>query len=608
MRLINTETLQLTEFPARPPPYAILSHTWLHDEVSFQDFLDEGRRETRDGFRKIRLTCRQAQRDGLAWAWVDTCCIDKSSSAELSEAINSMFKWYRAARVCYTYMADVPPAAVATDQQPQSTRQAAEETISRLRQSRWFRRGWTLQELIAPERVVFYDAEWGEIGDKSSLSDEINEVTDIDVHILHGGELGEVSVARRMSWAAGRETTREEDQAYSLMGIFDVNMPMLYGEGPKAFIRLQEEIYRETEDHSIFAWVADGTSAKWAPFRGVFASSPAEFVDSGEFESFQDVVSPLEGATTSVTARGVRLMARTESQPGHATAVGHTCLAILNCRKRNDLHRVLAIEIVSQGGDRYLRNQPAELIYVPSDLAENTTAVYIAGATRRTYLQPVPHLERQNSVYISSLPLDIKVHSAHPNSVRYSRELRVLELGRWRLAKAVVVFTCQLPEKERGFLCLLVQISQLQRTNAEFPARYTLKCCSRDWEISKEVSSFLADTDNIPIGAKKAISLAGNEYSVNIGRRKIQGFDMFCVNMHSKKLPLRDKRPVRFDPMGDVMMTGADSTPIVQRQQLQHEPRARRMLESTSLMEHSGDSESGERERHESLTGSSNAT
>ncbi|OIW27820.1 hypothetical protein CONLIGDRAFT_551906, partial [Coniochaeta ligniaria NRRL 30616] len=175
-----------------------------------------------------------AFRDGLAYVWIDTICIDKSSSAELSEAINSMFKWYRNAAICYAYLSDVPQV--------------------RLEYSRWFTRGWTLQEMIAPQELRFYDANWDALGTKSDLLDRLCDITGVDTTALRGGNLRFFSVARKMSWASRRQTTREEDIAYCLLGIFDISMPLLYGEGSKAFIRLQEQIIKEYDDESLFAW------------------------------------------------------------------------------------------------------------------------------------------------------------------------------------------------------------------------------------------------------------------------------------------------------------------------------------------------------------------
>jgi hypothetical protein len=177
--------------------------------------------------------------------WIDSCCIDKTSSAELSEAINSMFRWYQNAQVCYAYLSDVP-AIEDLDHYRKD---------SEFRRSKWFTRGWTLQELLAPEIVVFYNHDWVEIGTKALMSGVIRSITNIDRGFLMGeSEIKPACVAQKMSWASRRKTTRLEDTAYCLMGLFDVNMPLLYGEGEKAFYRLQLEIIKNSSDESIFAW------------------------------------------------------------------------------------------------------------------------------------------------------------------------------------------------------------------------------------------------------------------------------------------------------------------------------------------------------------------
>ena len=184
----------------------------------------------------IRTYCFLVFRHFLTYI---SCCIDKTSSAELSEAINSMFRWYSRSKVCYAYLIDVPYDGF-DDSLPKSC---------------WFTRGWTLQELLAPSSVVFYSAEWTRIGDGEALISVLRNVTRIDEGILlRTKSLGRVSVAEKMSWAATRETTRAEDMAYCLLGIFDINMPLLYGEGKRAFQRLQEEILRNSQDQSLFAW------------------------------------------------------------------------------------------------------------------------------------------------------------------------------------------------------------------------------------------------------------------------------------------------------------------------------------------------------------------
>ncbi|KAI1790973.1 heterokaryon incompatibility protein-domain-containing protein [Ganoderma leucocontextum] len=254
MRLLNTKTLQF-EWINDPSSvqYAILSHVWAPEgEQSFHDVLaiitrSKDTKETIDVrsllSRKIARFCARALKDGFQYAWVDSCCIDKTSSAELSEALNSMFKWYRSATRCYAFLHDV-------DNDDRSR-----EPASQFRQSLWFRRGWTLQELLAPSAVIFLSKQWRRIDTKRGLSKVVEEITGIDLDVLEGRRsIGSVSVARRMAWASSRSMTREEDEAYSLMGLFGVNMPTIYGEGRHAFVRLQEEIMKHIPDDTLFAW------------------------------------------------------------------------------------------------------------------------------------------------------------------------------------------------------------------------------------------------------------------------------------------------------------------------------------------------------------------
>ena len=259
LELINIE-------PDGSSPYAILSHTWGADgdEVSYTDVLNKTARRRPTFEAKVAHTCRRALADGLQYVWVDTCCIDKSSSAELSEAINSMFQWYRGAAICYVLLSDVPADTV------------IDSRDSPFARARWFQRGFTLQELIAPAHVVFYSQDWTELGTKVSLSRTLASLTSIDVDVLVGTRsIESTSIANRMGWAANRKTKRPEDVAYCLMGIFAVNMPLLYGEGSKAFIRLQEEIMKSSTDHSLFAWV--DTNARDDDLCGVLAKSPSVF-------------------------------------------------------------------------------------------------------------------------------------------------------------------------------------------------------------------------------------------------------------------------------------------------------------------------------------------
>jgi hypothetical protein len=274
MRLINTKTRSLEEFFGTSiPNYAILSHRWEDEEVLFQD-MHLPNRTSKQGWVKIQGCCKQAAADGWKYAWVDSCCIDKTSSAELSEAINSMFKWYANASVCYVYLSDVSVASLPTAKMP--------EAAKSFRESSWFTRGWTLQELLAPRHVIFYDEYWNDIGTRRSLQSVLREIT--SVRSIDEDETYRLaSVAQKLSWAAQRQTTREEDIAYSLMGLLDINMPILYGEGKQAFIRLQEEILKTSADESIFAWNTDESDSR--RLTGLLASSPACFRKCGNIIS-----------------------------------------------------------------------------------------------------------------------------------------------------------------------------------------------------------------------------------------------------------------------------------------------------------------------------------
>ncbi|MCJ1271842.1 hypothetical protein MMC22_011747 [Lobaria immixta] len=295
MWLIDAHTLKLEEvWDENVKEYAILSHRWEDGEVSFQQMQNPGVASSLTNFAKIQNSCEHAVSDGYNYVWVDTCCINKESSAELSEAINSMYRWYKASAVCYVFLSDVHANAL------------NEIVEQQIKSSVWFNRGWTLQELLAPEHVVFYNQQWEFLGTKQTLSKLLTLRTDIDDDILNGEDredLSRRSIAQRMSWASKRVTTRPEDTAYCLLGIFDVNMPMLYGEREKAFLRLQEEIIKRSDDHSIFSWPIHRNSQP-----GLLADSPAAFENCQHIET---MTSRKGRSPYSLTNRGlsIKLMA-----------------------------------------------------------------------------------------------------------------------------------------------------------------------------------------------------------------------------------------------------------------------------------------------------------
>jgi len=290
MRLLNTRTIKLHEFNGNLPEYAILSHTWGEMEVSYHDIAN--RKSWKLGappeYSKIKQSCALAASDSWDYIWIDTCCIDKTSSAEFSEAINSMYRWYEGAQVCYIHLADIFLTTVDAEMPKQ------------FRDSRWFKRGWTLQELLAPHSVVFYDRDWIVLGTRESLINQVSSATGISQK--HIDDHMEASIAAKMSWASERKTTRIEDVAYSVLGLFDINMPLLYGEGEKAFIRLQHEIIKSSNDESIFAW-------KYHKLRssGMFAQSPASFAASGDVRPITHPLIPRRSYTVTNAGLAIEL-------------------------------------------------------------------------------------------------------------------------------------------------------------------------------------------------------------------------------------------------------------------------------------------------------------
>jgi hypothetical protein len=247
MRLINSQTFELRSFlPHEIPEYVILSHRWGPEEITYKNIIQNPISDEKSparqlqGFAKVKDTCKLASDDGYSWVWIDSCCIDKESSTDVDKAINSMWAYYMKSNICYVYMADIPDAL-------------AGWSIN-FQKSNWFTRGWTLQELIAPVYVEFYAADWSPIGTKLERYKEIAEITTIDRDLLALNKpIDGYTTAERLSWAAHRQVTQEEDESYSLLGLFQIHMPMLYGEGrSRAFARLQEEIYLSTCDDSIF--------------------------------------------------------------------------------------------------------------------------------------------------------------------------------------------------------------------------------------------------------------------------------------------------------------------------------------------------------------------
>jgi Heterokaryon incompatibility protein (HET) len=285
---------------------------WEKREIGFQRF-ESLNLEARKHVSKIAIFCRKVRLYGLRWAWVDTCCIEKASSAELGEAINSMFRWYKNAEICCVYLDDVVWHPL-----------RKEESSDDFRRSKWFTRGWTLQELLAPTSVMFYDKDWECFGYKETLAEDISQATGINTQYLRNPE--RASVAIKMSWATNRQTSRIEDTAYCLLGLFDINMPMVYGEGGKVFLRLQLEIIKSTDDELIFAWVDD----RYELPKGMLAPNPAAFASSGDIVRTSNRA--VERPPYSMTNKGLELHIGLTSNHGKRVFHPHQALIFSSCK------------------------------------------------------------------------------------------------------------------------------------------------------------------------------------------------------------------------------------------------------------------------------------
>lgn len=370
MRLLLSDTsngLRFKEFDKPLPKYAILSHRWGPNEVIYDDIIAS---QPTDGPRweKILKCCEKARQNKYEYVWIDTCCIDKKSSAELSEAINSMYWWYKKSSVCYAFLQDV------------ETTSNPESDDSSFRNSVWFTRGWTLQELIAPKNVIFLDADWQEIGTKETLAETVSQITNVECGVLCGDiKLSDVCVAKKMAWASKRETLKVEDRAYSLLGIFGVNMTTIYGEGEGAFVRLQQEIMHHSSDHTIFAWDSSREEDDHPQVPEdldddrytLLAPSPDEFADSADYVgvsySHFARVWGLDNAVPELRLTNVGISMEIPLIP---TANPRVYLGVLACRKRNTVVRhsmqycMVAVALYQHSFNRFARLGSCGLINV----------------------------------------------------------------------------------------------------------------------------------------------------------------------------------------------------------------------------------------------------
>ena len=394
------------------PKYAIVSHRWQDGEVSFQH-IQNGNTTNKKGYSKLKLCCEQAAKDNLEYIWIDTCCIDKTNSAELSESINSMYRWYQNAMVCYVYLFDVHSMAVTNDL-------SFEKSI-------WFTRGWTLQELIAPPRVEFYNSTWNKLGTKESLKDTISTITGISVEVLEGVDAESFSIAKRMSWASKRTTTRAEDVAYSLLGLFGINMPMIYGEGEGAFLRLQEEIMKHSDDHSLFAWTSSAEG-----YRGLLAKSPTDFRYCDNIVSTRSGLNRIPYFITNMGLSIELVMI--------AWAMD-TYLAALDCEIENPKQRIgIFLRLLPEDGQcARLRLDGTDRPNFPLDLVPEShyRKIYVRQKVRKS----LATLDRMYGFWLRKLPSTVPAHQNVPDPVT-----EVVSWNQWTSEERIV----KIPTGSRG--------------------------------------------------------------------------------------------------------------------------------------------------------------
>lgn len=334
MRLLHTSTIELHEFSSDDiPKYAILSHTWGNDEFLFSDFRKE-KSARPEGYHKVTRCCELAASEGWQYVWIDTCCIDKSSSSELNESINSMYRWYKNSAICYVYLSDFSLKCPSLS--------------NAFQESRWFRRGWTLQELLAPGNLVFFDEQWAKIGSKKFLEERLSQVCKISKPHLQ--DPMSASIAARMSWASFRETSREEDLAYSLLGLFNIHMPLIYGEGANAFRRLQLEIIASSDDESIFAW-----KDPQLVYSGLLARHPAAFEGSGDILPVN--FPTLQRSPYHMSNKGLSIDLKSSNQDKHGKNV---MWCPLNCTRSADRRSPIVLSLQTYfGGQKTSRVNPS---------------------------------------------------------------------------------------------------------------------------------------------------------------------------------------------------------------------------------------------------------
>lgn len=362
IRLLNAKSYTFTNEEdlrhQQRPPYVIISHAWGEQEVIYDDMADFQKMKASkswkkaDSAAKVTGACKKVLEcfnGEIKHIWLDTVCINKKDPAEVSTSINSMYQWYKKADVCFAYLYDYP------------SKEVAEFTGSK-----WFTRGWTLQELVAPKRMKFFDKDWELVGDKESLQSALTSQTKISRNfLLQYDSISRASISQRMSWFSERETTVPEDTAYCLLGLFGVNMPLLYGEGKeRAFRRLQEEIMKYSDDHSLFAWKHQVAQKDGS---GLLAGSPDCFKETGAYvhKPGRDNNKPFQ-----MTNKGISIDLYLQRDQ-------NDYVASIDCLHGNNHYLGMYLECLSSETQQYRRTKTDEICKVIYDGRGQLKRIYV---------------------------------------------------------------------------------------------------------------------------------------------------------------------------------------------------------------------------------------
>ncbi|KAI0451670.1 HET domain-containing protein [Xylaria acuta] len=510
MWLINIKSMRLEEFtPPHLPTYAILSHTWGEGEVTFQEFGNLESVGRKANFAKIKKTCELAAAKEIPYVWVDTCCIDKSSSAELSEAINSMFEWYKKSSVCFAYLSDLP-----LRESPTLWRDEEHQLVCR-----WFRRGWTLQELLAPAKLEFYDSAWNFKGLKtdSLVMRQLFLMTGIRSRKVfqNSNAIQEIAVGERMSWASKRQTKRLEDLAYCLLGIFQVNMPLLYGEGMRAFQRLQEEIIKINTDMSLFCWRAKRGESK---YRGLLAHSPVEFASyyNTDLESRKSISWSSVGSEKefSVTNKGIRIDAELLK-----TTYGYQEITALRCHLRPDDYVVL-VPIRHYRDNVYVRDRPH--LILPSDSAKiENKLIYIAKDVDNQMNQDLDeHMSPKLSFVVSPLPAPFRLMPVRGwPTEQWNQIPEYFQLGSAKMNTCIAVYQLTNDGQKAGEFAAICQ----RNASAVKPLRYAIVSMSEVENIFQKLEGSieqrivaLSIIEKFIIAGRQTVEVESNSTKLNL--------------------------------------------------------------------------------------------